>query len=140
MAVDLFPLFYSREELRRCHWVGPELLVIGLKYVFDLFIFLFCFPILNGIVVSLHCLVVLVCAFVLCFSLHPKCSTAPIFVTDLTRMRARLSESRSVCVSSAVAPSYWPESAESLASYGIIGDHETTRLGFIRGSLSVHKP
>jgi hypothetical protein len=43
MAVDLFPLFYSREALRRCHWVGPELLVIGLKYIFDLFIFLFSF-------------------------------------------------------------------------------------------------
>jgi hypothetical protein len=57
----------------------------------------------------LVCLVLLVCAFVLCFALHPKCGTAPTSVIDLIRRRARLSESRA-----AVAPCYWPESAESL--------------------------
>jgi hypothetical protein len=41
MTVDFSPLFYCREALRRCDWVGPELLVIGLKYVFDLFVFFF---------------------------------------------------------------------------------------------------
>jgi hypothetical protein len=40
MTVDFSPLFYSRDAL---DWVGPELLVIGLKYVFDLFVFLFSF-------------------------------------------------------------------------------------------------
>jgi hypothetical protein len=43
MTVDFSPLFYCREALRRCDWVGPELLVIGLKYVFDLFVFFFSF-------------------------------------------------------------------------------------------------
>jgi hypothetical protein len=38
MTVEFFPLSYSREALRRCDWVGPELFFLGLKYFFDLFI------------------------------------------------------------------------------------------------------